>query len=1805
MSLKYYDVSPYYDDYDQTKNYQRILFRPGYSVQARELTQLQTALQAQIDRFGRHIFKDGSPAVGGLASLDVKFAYVKLESTFTYSATPFNSDNYYEELIGTTITGQTSGITAIVLDATAATVDDPLTIFVKYTATGDDNATHLFAAEEYLLSDADVVRRVKVKPAADYPVGYGTRVSVNEGVFFVSGNFVYTPADSIILDKYTTLVSSRVVYVVAENIVTSATDATLSDNALGSPNEAAPGAHRYQITLTLAKQPFAFADRSENNIVQLIVIENGKVKATARTSYSELGDILAQRTYEESGNYTVRPFQVNIKELRNDTTNGGLYTTAQLRDLYPTTLTNNTLANTYGDARLAIGLEPSVAYVNGYRIQLESTTYVEVEKARDEGYFNASSTLLSLGNYILVDTVTSVPDVNTFTPVLLKISSTQRGTARARSFEYVSGTVGSSAALYKLYLFDIQMDTGYALADIDNVSQTGVGGAAAFLATINGTDAVLYDSNYNSLLFRLPVNTVQSLRSSVGDIDTLYTVKKKYDNRVTSGSGVVTLTAASDEIFESTSNQDWIACTDDGTVVAPNSIVIGGGGSTATLTFSGNVSTAMYIIAPTRRNLREKIKNLEVDHNVALSSPSPSAPISLAITDLFQVKAIYDSRDGGAADDNDLDVTDRYLVDNGQRENFYDVATIQLKPGAVAPTGNLLVVLDYFSHQPGDYFSVDSYSDVDYGDIPSFQSAKGLIQLRDALDFRPTVTIAGSAFTGTGSSLTSMPKPNSILTADIQYYLPRIDKIYVNKNGQFGVVKGISSAHPIAPEDPKDAMVLYVLQMGAYTFSAADTIPKMIDNKRYTMRDIGKIDKRVTNLEYYTSLSLLEKDTAGTQIFDGAAVRYKNGFVVDGFYGHNVGAVTNPDYSVSTDKNAGKLRPMFYEDNTRLVWNSAASSNVRKTGSLLTLDYYTSAYITQPYASYAEYVNPYMVFNWTGDLAISPNTDEWKETLRAPDVVIDQSGIYDSLIQMVDASGAIGTVWNEWQTNWTGSSVATQSETTVTQSDPFVTITDTATTLTTTTTGTSSRTGIRTSVVPDTVLTTLGDKVVEVNFVPFIRSRKIYFKATRLKPNTKVYAFFDGVDMSNFVREEGSFVDYSSSTNASNYLNASVHPDGISELITNTDGEVIGSFVIPNTEVLKFKTGQRSFRLTNSATNDLKYVDTSAEAVYFAQGLLNTVENQVVSTRVPHINRTQVSDQKVVVDIGRPRTTTTTVVVNDTPVVPPPEPIETVPPFDLPPWTTPDSEGNNPWVTNWSRAMYTDPLAQSFIIDTEGGVFVTSLDIYFAQKDATAPVTVQIRTMVNGAPTQTVVPFSQVTKAADDITISSIGNVATSFVFDSPVYLMQGAEYCFVVMANSDKHKIWVSELGSYDVTNTAYRITKQPYDGVMFKSANASTWTPEQTKDIKFTLVRAAFTDQTGIAVFNNPALPVRNLGNDALSTTTSSREVRVFHKNHGHFAGVSQVTLAGIIANSGGNMNGIPIGQLNTTHTVDSATIDSYTIITATTAATSTGRAGGTLITATENKTYNVLHPIVQQSVIPATAAQWSIKSTSGTSLAGSETPHIVSTSYTDIKVNDNTSFSRPQTIVSAPNVGSLSTGTQSLTLRSQMVRAGSADWLTPVIDLDRMSVITIANRIDNPIGSATSGYNEVYNFLPETSSTGGSTLSKYITRKIELNDAASALNVFVLANCPSSASIKLYYKILASGTDTNFDTIAWVEAAPDAPVPTSDNPNEYSEVQYSITEGELGHQFTAFAIKISFTSQNSSAVPTCRDFRAIAIT
>jgi len=82
-----FNVEPFYDDFNASngakeQNYVRILFRPGYAVQARELTQIQSIIQNQIKQFGDHIFKNGSPVFGGHITYDLNVPYIKLQTAY-------------------------------------------------------------------------------------------------------------------------------------------------------------------------------------------------------------------------------------------------------------------------------------------------------------------------------------------------------------------------------------------------------------------------------------------------------------------------------------------------------------------------------------------------------------------------------------------------------------------------------------------------------------------------------------------------------------------------------------------------------------------------------------------------------------------------------------------------------------------------------------------------------------------------------------------------------------------------------------------------------------------------------------------------------------------------------------------------------------------------------------------------------------------------------------------------------------------------------------------------------------------------------------------------------------------------------------------------------------------------------------------------------------------------------------------------------------------------------------------------------------------------------------------------------------------------------------------------------------------------------------------------------------------------------------------------------------------------------------------------------------------------------------------
>ena len=105
------NVSPYYDDFDTTDNFHRVLFRPGFAVQARELTQLQSILQNQIEKFGTHMFKEGAMVIPGQVGFTNEYYAVKLQSTF--NSNPVSA--YVNDYIGKTITGATSGVKATVI----------------------------------------------------------------------------------------------------------------------------------------------------------------------------------------------------------------------------------------------------------------------------------------------------------------------------------------------------------------------------------------------------------------------------------------------------------------------------------------------------------------------------------------------------------------------------------------------------------------------------------------------------------------------------------------------------------------------------------------------------------------------------------------------------------------------------------------------------------------------------------------------------------------------------------------------------------------------------------------------------------------------------------------------------------------------------------------------------------------------------------------------------------------------------------------------------------------------------------------------------------------------------------------------------------------------------------------------------------------------------------------------------------------------------------------------------------------------------------------------------------------------------------------------------------------------------------------------------------------------------------------------------------------------------------------------------------------------------------------------------------
>ena len=473
------NVSPYFDDFDANKNYYRVLFKPGFPVQSRELVTLQSILQNQVESFGSHFFKEGSVVIPGNITYDNEYYAVKLND----SHLGLDVGIYLRNLIGKRIKGQNSQITAIVKNVITKQ-DSSLntyTLYVKYLNSDSNFAINQFNDGETLVTlDTFKYGNTTVNSGetvasliATNATAIGSAVTITNGVYFIRGTFVTVNNQTLILDQYSNTPSYRVGLNIAETLeFASIVNPDLFDNARGFSNYAAPGADRLKISASLDKKLLTNFD--DINFVEILRVSNGVVKKIQDSNtYSLIKEYIAGRTYDESGDYSLIPFNVEVKDSLNDRiSSNGVYFDNQKTD-------QNNIPK---EDLLSIQISPGKAYVRGFDIEKPETTILDVQKTRDTRQIISSSVPFEMGNLLQVNNVSGTPiiGINNNQTVSLrnqrKNSNTtpngsEIGKARVYSFNLNNSAYSNNGSKWDLYLFDIQTYSVLTLNSSLNSSQ--------------------------------------------------------------------------------------------------------------------------------------------------------------------------------------------------------------------------------------------------------------------------------------------------------------------------------------------------------------------------------------------------------------------------------------------------------------------------------------------------------------------------------------------------------------------------------------------------------------------------------------------------------------------------------------------------------------------------------------------------------------------------------------------------------------------------------------------------------------------------------------------------------------------------------------------------------------------------------------------------------------------------------------------------------------------------------------------------------------------------------------------------------------------------------------------------------------------------------------------------------------------------------------------------------------------------------------------------------------------------------------
>ena len=509
------NVSPYFDDFDANNDYHKVLFKPGVPVQARELTTLQSILQNQIEKFGQHFFKEGTKVIPGNTGYNAIYYCVQLQNTFL--GVPVSA--YVDQLVGTKITGQVSGVSAFV-DKVLLPQDSErgnLTLYINYLSSStQNNATQQFSDGESLISNVTIssglLGNTSIASGQPFAVtlsnnstATGSSFNITNGVYFIRGQFVNVDTETLILDQYNNRPNYRVGLFVNEQIINSDIDESLTDNSQGFNNYAAPGADRLKISASLFKK--SLDDFDENNFIDLVTISNGVIRSKSTTTdYSVISNELARRTYNESGDYFIKPFDITVKEsLNNNLGNRGIFNTGQF---------------TYGGSTpsddLAIyQISPGKAIVRGYEVETISPIFLDVEKPRTIKTLENQSITCSTGPTLSLNNVYGSPIIGVGNTYILSLRSERVGTsntiapgkeigvARVYDFKLESGSYNFSNQIneWNISLYDVQTFTNITLNEpitllVPTFVEGANSGARGFIRSgvSAGTALTIYDT---------------------------------------------------------------------------------------------------------------------------------------------------------------------------------------------------------------------------------------------------------------------------------------------------------------------------------------------------------------------------------------------------------------------------------------------------------------------------------------------------------------------------------------------------------------------------------------------------------------------------------------------------------------------------------------------------------------------------------------------------------------------------------------------------------------------------------------------------------------------------------------------------------------------------------------------------------------------------------------------------------------------------------------------------------------------------------------------------------------------------------------------------------------------------------------------------------------------------------------------------------------------------------------------------------------------------------------------------------------